>query len=92
MNLDPLLHRFRIASRDLFNQHYLVPPPIDFEAWACLEHFDLVEEALFQTLVIQSGPFSPAKYGVPNPEISVLVQTDETPIMINRETSKNQGY
>ena len=92
VNLNPLLHRFRLASRDLFNQHYLPPPPRDFSAWDALELFDQVEEVLFQTLVVQSGGLTPVRYGTLNSEINVCVQTDKTPIMINREQGKDQGY
>ncbi len=92
MKLDPLLKRFRLASRDLFNQHYLAAPSSEFgealQAWEC---FEPVEEALFQTLVVQPGSLSPTKYGALNLEIDVVAQSDSTPIMINREDGKDHG-
>lgn len=92
MKLDPLLHRFRSASRDLFNQHFLPPPSRDFADWDAFELFGQVEEVLFQTLVIQSAGLTAAPYGILNSEILVCVQTDNTPIMINREQGKDHGY
>jgi hypothetical protein len=81
-----------LASRDLFNQHYLPPPHPDFSAWDAFELFDPVEDALFQTLVAQSAGLTLAPYGSLNPKINVCVQSDTTPIMINREQEKDHGY
>ena len=93
MKLDLLLKRFRLASRDLFNQYYFAAPSSEFgdalEAWEC---FEPVEEALFQTLVVQPGILSPTKYGALNLEIDVVTQSDSAPIWINREHGKDHGY
>ncbi len=92
MRLDPQLHRFRLASRDLFNQYYFPGPPNSIDIWDALELFAPVEEVLFQTLVIQKSPLSPTSYGAPNSEILVVVRSDSTPIMVNRERGKDHGY
>ena len=92
MKLDPLINRFRLASRELYNNHFSIEPPEDFDAWDWCENFYDVERALFRALVIHPSPLSKAEYGARNQQIRVVSQTDTTPILINRLDDRQHGY
>jgi hypothetical protein len=56
MELDALLNRFRIASRELFNHFFRVDDPYNNEeAWALEESYGEVETLLFEKLVLEPG-------------------------------------
>lgn len=91
MNLDPFLHRFRLASRDLLNNHFWQTTLSKNCSWDVFDLFEQVEEVLFQTLVIQAAVLSSVRYGTLHSEINVCAQTDTTPIMINRQLGEDHG-
>jgi len=89
--LDDLVNRFRLASRDLFNQYYHVDNPYQNDGRAAHSRFDDVEELLFQTLVVEPGKLSVVEYGQVHPQIRVeLRHGDRVPVMLNR--GEDSGY
>ncbi|TRD13894.1 hypothetical protein FEV53_19190 [Palleronia caenipelagi] len=92
LNITPLLDRFRLASRELYNNHFMFPSPQELGAWDWRENFDFAENALFKAMVIYPSPLSPAEYGPKNSQILVSPNTDTTPAFINREYGKSHGY
>jgi hypothetical protein len=93
MDLDSLMNRFRLASRELFNQYFSVPKPYEHweYAWAQHERFVELEELLFQKLVSEPASLPDVKYGYPQPNIALTLKSgDFAPIMINCEI--NSGY
>ena len=87
MEFDALLNRFRVASRELFNQFFRVDDPYNNEdAWALEESYGEVESLLFQKLVLEPADLSLIPYGTLHPNIRVeLRHSDFAPIMLNRE-------
>lgn len=91
MELDALLNRFRIASRELFNGHFRVDNPYnDSEAWTLEERHGEIEALLFEKMVLEPAALPRIEYGWPHPNILVRLQSDFAPIMINREI--DSGY
>jgi hypothetical protein len=104
MTLDEMMNRFRLASRELFNQFFHVPkatseasgPPPDAssaegaEAWDMETRFSHVEEMLFEKMVCEPGQLSHVEYGKLHKEIVVELSSPFCPIMLNREL--NSGY
>lgn len=53
MNLNWCMNRFRLASRDLFNQYFAVPhAPAEYD-YEFYEGFEAVERTLFESLVLE---------------------------------------
>jgi hypothetical protein len=91
MPIDDLMTQFRLASRQLFNQFYRVSDPYNNDGWPLEERFSHVQEALFQTLVVEPAKLPATRYGDVNPGISVeLRQAELAPIMLNRDV--DSGY
>lgn len=92
MDLDLLLNRFRIASRELFNGFFRVDAPYEHEkAWVLEERYEEVEAMLFEKLVLEPGELPFFRYGQLHPNIRVQLRYGEfAPIMLNRET--DSGY
>jgi len=91
MELDELMNRFRVASRELFNHYFRVPDPYNNDGWTYEERFARVQTELFQTLVVEPGNLGNARYGAMLPAVRVeLRHGDRAPIMLNRET--DSGY
>ena len=94
VKLDLLLNRFRLASRDLFNQHYLAAPSSDFgealRAWKCFEPVEeaLVSDACGSARKSIADKIRSSKFGNRRGH----AQSDSPPIMINREHGKDHGY
>lgn len=92
MNMDRLVNKFRVASRELFNNHFL-ETFLENEDWAFHEHFTLIEEHLFLALVTSISGISEVTYGRVQPEILVTSKPEAAhgiPIMLNREI--DSGY
>ena len=86
MDLDELMSRFRIASRELFNHFFRVSDPYNNDGWSHEERFSEVEALLFKKLVLEPADLADLKYGLPHPSIRVILRRSEfAPIMINRE-------
>ena len=92
MNMDKLLNKFRLASRELFNNYFLEEFIVN-EDWDFYEHFTLIEEHLFLALVTTKSRILEVTYGLPQPEILVKPKPESVcgvPIMLNREI--DSGY
>jgi hypothetical protein len=91
-SIDDALRRFRIADRELYNQHFHIPNPYNDTdtAFAAMERFEEVQACLFNALV--SGPLDlePVRYRQTQPAIRVELLHSETPVMLNREL--DSGY
>lgn len=90
MDLEELIQRFRIASRELFNNYFAVGTPGSDESWAWEERFSWVQKILFQKMVIEPGSLKDNDYGEPNPEIRVEPKNSSVPAQINRDIQS--GY
>lgn len=93
MDLDKLVNRFRLASRELFNHFFRVDDPYNNdEAWTQEEGCSEVESLLFQKLVLEPAELPVIPYGTVNPHIRVELKAVSTfaPIMLNREL--DSGY
>lgn len=92
MELDALLSRFRVASRELFNQFFRVDTPYAKEdAWVLEERYGEVESLLFEKLVLEPAQLPIIRYGTLHPNIRVELRHGEfAPIMLNREI--DSGY
>jgi hypothetical protein len=85
MELNELMNRFRIASREVFNHFFRVPDPYNNDGWLLEERFSEVQAVLFQKLVLEPSGLSEPSYGAPQPCIRVVLRHSEfAPIMINR--------
>ena len=90
MELDELVNRFRIASRELFNHWFRVRDPYQNDGWEFEERFSEIEALLFQKLVTEPAGLTYVRYGEPNPRIRLRLATDRAPIMVNRDNES--GY
>src|SRR5712664_1003199 len=91
MEMNELVSRFRLASRDVRNR-YFHPPDWDENEWDVMEWFEEVERALFESLVLCPAGLDNIDYGTPNPNIVVALTTVGVPIMVNRERGGASGY
>ena len=90
MELDALLNRFRLASRELFN-HYFHAGTHDEDAWLAEERFAIVQEHLFTALVTEPANLPDVPYGQLQPDIRVALRGSQSgPWMLNRELQS--GY
>jgi len=87
MNIDKYINKFRIASRELFNNHFL-EQFLENEDWEFYELFTCIEEELFHALVTSRIGVPQINYGCYiQPEIEVIPTEGSTcgiPIMLNR--------
>lgn len=91
MDLDALMNRFRVASRELFNQYFRVDDPYEkADAWLLEERFSEIEEVLFEKMVLEPAELPSAVYGFVNPSVRVELKGATAPAMINREI--DSGY
>jgi hypothetical protein len=95
MNYDVQLNRFRVASRELFNNSFRVENAsgngTDPEAWDALERFEEVECVLFEKMVLEPLEMAGPTYGHRNPRIRVCLRSGSSaPIMMNRDV--DSGY
>jgi hypothetical protein len=85
------MNRFRIASRELFNQYFRVDEPYDkTEAWLLDERHSEIEEILFEKMVLEAADLPGNTYGFVNPNILVKLKGTAAPAMLNREI--DSGY
>lgn len=91
MNISDLIIRFRIASRELFNNFFSVSDPYVNDGWVWEERFRHVEIELFRQIVAVPTSINEVEYGYFQPNISVALSDVEfAPIQINREL--DSGY
>lgn len=90
-DIDEMMNRFRLASRELFNHYFRLQVPYDGDGWALEARFSEVQALLFQKLVLEPAALSGTRYGDVQSRILVqLGDTDVAPAMLNRET--DSGY
>lgn len=90
--MDKAINKFRLASRELFNNFFL-EEFLEAEDEDFYEQFTIIEEQLFCALVTTKFDLGKIVYGFPQPEILVKAKEASicgTPIMINREI--DSGY
>ena len=91
IDVDEMMNRFRLASREVFNHFFRVPDAYDNDGWLSEERFSHVQIILFQKLVTEPASLSNVRYGDLQPEILVELRGgDSAPVMINREV--DSGY
>ena len=91
MELDVLMNRFRIASRELFNHYFRVEEPYDNpDAWLLEERHSEIEELLFEKMVLEAADLPSSTYGLVNPSVLVKLKGSAAPAMFNREI--DSGY
>lgn len=87
MNIDKYVNRFRIASSELFNNHFR-EQFLESEDWDFYELFTCIEEELFHALVTLRIDIQPVTYSCYlQTEIEVIpseISTCGVPIMLNR--------
>lgn len=84
MDIDTLIKRFRLASRDLFNHHFHRSTH-DGDAFDGLERFEAVEESLFRAMVTWPAGLSETLYTEVQSEISVTSSNGrDAPCLVSR--------
>jgi hypothetical protein len=85
MDIDALMKRFRLASRDLFNHHFHRSAH-DGDAFDGSERFDEVEECLFRAMVTWPAGLSETQYRELQPEIRLTSNTGRgAPCQVSRK-------
>ena len=87
-DIDELLGRFRLASRDLFNHYFRVCNPYKrgSGAWIPEERFREVESLLFQKLVVEPANLPTIEYGELQEGILVTPRhSGIMPVLLNRD-------
>jgi hypothetical protein len=93
MDINEMMNRFRIATRELFNNFFHVPDPWKDSnlAFQLETRFSAVEELLFQKLVLEPASLPLIAYKNVQSSLQVeLAKGDSAPVMLNREI--NSGY
>lgn len=84
-------NKFRLSSRELFNNYFLESLSDDQKGWDYLEQFDFVAESLFLALVTVPNGLDEIVYGRPQPQILVKTSSEVgAPLILNREI--DSGY
>lgn len=87
ISIDKSINRFRLASREIFNNFFLE----DFlknEDWDFYEQFTCIEEELFYALVASRAGINANTYGLPQTEILARPSFDYTcgiPILLDKD-------
>jgi hypothetical protein len=91
IDIDELICRFRIASRELYNNFFMVANPYENDGWDFEQRFSDVEDLLFRKLVLEPASINGSKYGDLQSMILVQLRRGEfAPIRLNREIKS--GY
>jgi hypothetical protein len=92
VDIDGMMDRFRLASREVFNQYFRASDPYGDEGWKLAERFSSVQSLLFQKLVAEPASLGTISYGDLQPEILVDLRPnlESVPALINREIKS--GY
>ncbi|MBS1144918.1 MAG: hypothetical protein H6R14_2324 [Proteobacteria bacterium] len=90
MSIDDLMNRFRLASRELFNNYFRIDIPSSVDPWLVEERFSNVQDELFQMMVTEPASISRIGYGDLQTDIIVEMRSDSVPWLLNRD--KNSGY
>lgn len=91
VSLNELMERFRVASREIFNQFFHVEDPYNNNGWPSEERFKAVERILFDKMVLEPAGLEQASYNSVMPSIAVKLRIGgPAPAMINREIKS--GY
>lgn len=90
MEIDEAMIKFRIASREVFNNYFRVFGPRE-QALAMADRFSDIEALLFERLVLEPLEFPIVRYGGVQSNIRVKIRFGKHgTIMLNREI--NSGY
>jgi hypothetical protein len=90
-DINAWIGRFRVASRELYNNHSRVDEPNKNNGWDAEERFSAIETVLFAKMVLEPASLPDSEYGRLNPAILVELNSSEgAPMMVNRET--RSGY
>jgi hypothetical protein len=92
VSINTLMSRFRLATRELFNNYFRVEDPYNNDGWLMEERFSAVQAILFQKLVTEPASLQSITYGNVQPGILVELKQgiQAAPGMLNREI--NSGY
>ncbi len=96
MKIDDLINKFRVASRELFNNYFRIENPWSKEnqeeAWYRQNRYLEVEKTLWQQLVLDMAEIDGPGYesNEAHPKIRLKIKSDIGPIMLNREF--HSGY
>jgi hypothetical protein len=96
MKIDDLINKFRVASRELFNNYFRIENPWSTEnqeeAWYRQHRYLEVEKTLWQQLVLDMAEIDGPGYEAneAHPKIRLKIKSDRGPIMLNREFTS--GY
>jgi hypothetical protein len=90
MELDTLVNRFRICSRELFNQYFRIDDPYHQGGWDLEARYRDLEAMLFQKLVLEPSDLPEVPYRTFHPNIGVEIRSDPVPMMLNRHI--DSGY
>ena len=89
--INGLMGRFRVASRELYNNHFRIDEPYKNNGWDSEERFPAVEAVLFTKMVLEPASLPDSEYGRHNPAILVELSVGkDAPLMVNREV--HSGY
>lgn len=90
-NIDELLNRFRLASREIFNSYFKAAASGGNDIWNWEARFSKVEASLFNELVLDPCGLPVTVYGTSQPQILVQLRANvPIPVMVNRDISS--GY
>lgn len=92
MELDHAINRFRIASRELFNNYFRIDDPYNSNGWDLEEDFSAIEEVMFQKMVVEPFDLPEVTYGHRQPAIAVKPNGDFAPWLLNRQVGEMSGY
>jgi hypothetical protein len=85
MDIDALMKRFRLASRDLFN-HYFHRSVCDGDALDSFERFGEVEQSLFRAMVTWPAGLAEVEYPELQPEVRFTSCTGRgAPCLLSRK-------
>ena len=91
MELGALMNRFRIASRELFNQYFRVENADNNpDAWELEERHREVQAILFEKMVLEAADLPSISYGFAHPNIRVEPKGAWASANLNREI--DSGY
>ncbi len=91
-DIDDMMSRFRLASREVFNHNFRASDPYGDEGWALAERFSVLQAVLFQKLVTEPACLPNVSYGDLQTEILVELRSgiELAPAFLNREVMS--GY
>lgn len=91
LDIDDVVLRFSIASRELFNNFFHVESPYENNGWDAEKRFSDIQQVMFQKMVIEPTGLPESAYGAPAEGLVVVLRNvKNAPAMINRDI--DSGY